>query len=279
MAQGADSVVPALLVVVCLTLAATAPAVARQIRAVDDRSPISIGIMRVDGVLIPLVTLDRDSRQPLMVMDSDQGNRFAMSPEAASLESGRWTLWRRAGDGPVEFRITGRAIVDFGYSFHEVWNTTFKGTPARRGYVPVRTIGLATQGAIVEQPETLVSQPDAASQRVGLLISRLAQSKESELLGAEPNHPLQLYSAAVRAKTIVRLKKLWRRRTPDADTYYFEAVKQYGYLPMMTSGWIVVSSGRTTTRDVVIAAADDIYKQGVFRNVLGIVPFRATTSG
>jgi hypothetical protein len=242
-------------------------------RAVASSDPIAIGIMRVDGLLIPMVTLQDGTSSNLSVGDPDE-NRSAMAPEARELEGRPWTLWKRAGGAPTEFRITGRAIADAGYFRHEAWTTTFKGIRLRPGYVPIAKAGLATQGIIVEQPENVASRPDAASQRVGRLISHLAHAKETEMVTSDPHHPLREQGAAARASTVVRLTKLWRRRAGNTDTYYFEAVKQYGHLPVLATGWVVVAGGKARSLDVTSLPSDDVYKQGVYRTVLGIVPFR-----
>lgn len=242
-------------------------------RAVATSNPIAIGIMRDDGLLIPMVTLQGASSSPLSVPGA-KDNRSVMAPEASSLEGRPWTLWKSAGGAPTEFRVTGRAIADAGYFFHEAWTTTFKGKPIRRGETAIVKLGLATQGIIVEQPESVVSQPDPASRRVARLITHLTHSGEAQMLQEEPQHALHQRPAELRASTVVRLSKLWRRRSGDSDTYYFEAFKQQGYFPIVSTGWIVVTDGKATSHDVTVMASDDTYKAAVFRSVIGIVPFR-----
>jgi len=93
-----------------------------------------------------------------------------------------------------------------------------KGTIVRHGDLPIAKLGLAaTQGVVVEQPVDMVRQPDAASQRVVRFVIYLAHSKETEMVAADSHHSLREHSAAVRAATIVRLTKLWRRRVGDTD--------------------------------------------------------------
>jgi len=248
-----------------------------QDRPSTNSDPIAIAIMRVDGLLIPMVTLRDAASSNLNVVEPSE-TRSVMAPEARELERRPWQLWKRSGGAPVDVRVTGRATADAGYFFHEAWTTTFTGTPVPPYYVPVAKVGLATQGVVVEQPENVVSQPDAASRRVGRLISHLAHTKESAMVKADPHHPLGGLAAAVRANTVVRLTKLWRRSAGDSETYYFEAVKQvtqHGYLPpILTTGWIILSAGRATSRDVTSLPSDDVHKQAVRRRVLGIVPYR-----
>jgi len=254
-------------------LATTTVLCAATLTVATAQEPLAIGIMRVDGLLIPMVTLRGETSSNLNIIDPGE-NRSVMAPEARELERRPWKLWKRAGGAPIDLRVTGRATADAGYFFHEAWTTTFAGTPVLPYVVPVAKAGLATQGVVVEQPENVVSQPDAASRRVGRLITHLTHAGEAAMLKAEPEHHLHQRPAELRASTVVRLSKLWRRRLGSTDTYYFEAIKQQGYLPVLSTGWIVVSGGKATSQDVTVMASDDTYKQAVRREVLGIVPYR-----
>jgi hypothetical protein len=67
------------------------------------------------------------------------------------------------------------------------------------------------------------------------------------------------------------LDKLWRRRNGGVDTYYFEARKRYDYSALMLTGWIVANGDRATPRFVTMSPDDDEYKQGTYRQVLGVI--------
>jgi hypothetical protein len=234
-----------LLLLIASVLAASAAA----------QEPLAIGIMRQDGLLIPIAIVNGDRYQPLRRLNNSE-----------------WTLWRWSDSTGTPIRVSSPTKVDSHCTQQDAWRTSFAGEPVRPNEAPVRKIGVAVRGGIVEFPVDVLSQPDDASRRVAALVTRLAHDSESQRLAGEANNHLHKIPRSTRAATAVEIEKLWRHTDGAISTYFFQAVKQYPYRAM-TSGWIVDNGTALRSRGVRFQMDDDDYKENERLTAAAIVKY------
>lgn len=237
------------------------------------QEPISIGILRQDGYLIPVATIDGNRYLPLLASSTLLENTNVFTAAAAALAGTTWTVARKAGD-PIELTVFNRAMVDDHCSSEEAWRTSFKGTRVPKMSADVGKLGIAVRGAQASQPEDVTALPDEASRRIARLAAQIAAAAEAKRLAKEPDLFKEYFSARENAASIV-VRKLFRHTSGGVTTYFFETAKEP--LPLITSGWIVDSPEGTNVHDVNFAVNDDSYKEGRDGTVTGIVPLADRT--
>ena len=270
------------------------------------QEPVSIGLVREDGYLVPIVTITpKLFESPLPAATTVNGE--PLSPvEPAEKEwpfrNLEWRLYGRGKNGTpvmpparpgppltaaavamsaVEIKTEIKTIepltVDSHCSDQAVWRTTLTLPPAPENVAPIRKIAVAIAGGVVEQPEDVVGQPDAASRRVARRIVQLTHAKETERVADMPSQYLPPdHSPAARAKVAVRLAQLRRLSIAGVATYYFEAHKAWG--PALdgglVTGWIVATPSGVTDHDVKYKFNDDSSKENDSAIVWGVVKYQ-----
>ncbi|MGH9217996.1 MAG: hypothetical protein ACRD1W_01765 [Vicinamibacterales bacterium] len=205
------------------------------------QSPVAIGIVREDGVLIPVISILGDKHQPLLEEDAV----FARTAEALPTS---WEFWRIGGRRPITITTTARRMVESHCSEQEVWTTTLKTAATREG-ASIDKIGVATQGRVtVEHPEQVSSQTQQSSRLASTLIVSTTNSSEARFVRDNPDDQAAAIPATVRARTTVRIEKLMRRQTRGGAIFYFEATKSYGeFVGTRTTGWVRLSANGNST--------------------------------
>ena len=272
------------------------------------QAPISIGLVREDGHLIPIATLTPQLFEPpkFPATTTVNGEPLPSQVQGTGLpdrfQNVQWRLYGRGKDGrpvmppardwppmtaaakklrAVEIKTEIKTIEPLMAQSHcvdqPVWRTTLTLPPAPENIAPVRKIGLAISGGSVDFPEDVSGQPDVESRRVARRIVQLTHAKERERLATEPAEYLPpARSAAERAKVAVRIPVLRRYVTSGVSTYYFEALKAWGPavdLGLVT-GWIVATPSRLVDHYVQYKFNDDGAKENDRAIVWGVVRYR-----
>jgi hypothetical protein len=243
------------------------------------QAPISIGIVREDGYLMPIAEISEELfKVPLETIVN--GEILPPAKPDGQFKDLIWTLVYGRGRPSVRIRTLEPVTIPMPYCSDQIgWRTTLKLPPAPRDVAPIRKIGLAVRGAAVRHPEDVAHQPDAAAGRVARLIVSLVHTKEGERL-LEVKGPLGVSSPGDPRQIPVRITLLWRDSFGGVSTYYFEATKPLrvsdgtviGDAGLVT-GWITDSAGKLRGYDVQYKINDDSYKQNDRARVWGIVPY------
>ena len=241
---------------------------------VTAQAPISIGLVREDGYLIPIATVTPALFAPPFPFETN-ANGEPLPPEKREwpFKTLQWRL-SSPGKAPVEITTLEPLILDSHCTEQSVWRTTLKLFPAQKNVAPVGKIGAAISGGTLEHPEDVSGQPDAASRRVASRIVQLTHAKEAERVASEPAQYLPPnHSPAERAKVAVRVAQLRRHSAAGLATYYFEATKAWGAAldNGLVTGWIVDTPSGLKDHDVKYKFNDDRFKENARAIVWGIV--------
>jgi hypothetical protein len=254
------------------------------------QAPVSIGLVREDGYLIPIVTLT-----PKL---------FESPPDTTErpFRNLAWKLYGRGKNGvPVmpppypwppitaaavamravaiktEIKTLEPLTVGSHCTDQAVWRTTLKLPPAQEHVAPIRKIAVAVAGGVVELPEDVAGQPDAASRRVARRIVHLTHAKEAERVANTPRQYLpETGSPEGRANVAVRIEQLRRHAVDGVSTYYFEATKAWGAAldNGLVTGWIVDTPSGLRDHDVTFKFNDDSHKENARAIVWGVVRYQ-----
>lgn len=276
-------------------------------------TPISIGLVREDGYLIPiaLITPELFAEPPFPAQTTVNGEPLHPQVPGSGLPDPRFQdlEWRLSGLGKngrpvmpparawppltaaakamraVDIKTEIKTIEPLTVQSHcadqTVWRTTLTLPPAPENIAPVRKIGLAISGGAVESTEDVANQPDVESRRVVRRIVQLTHAKELERLTSEPDEYLPRgQTRSERANVAVRIAVLRRHATTaDVSTYYFEALKAWGPAVDhgLVTGWIVATPSRLVDHDVKYKFNDDGYKENDRAIVWGVVRYQRRT--
>lgn len=243
------------------------------VSSVAAQEPVSIAILRQDGYLIPVATIDGNRYRPLLITSTQLDNTNVFTAAAIAIGRATWRVARRNGD-PLEVTALHRAMVGDHCSSEEAWRTSFKGAPVDGRSADVAKLGIAVIGAEASQPEDVTALPDEASRRVARLVVRTAAALEEERFAEAPNL-LREYFPADRNSAVIVLKKFFRHSRAGVTTYFFETAKEP--MPLITSGWIVDSADASKVIDARFAVSDDSHKEGRSGTVTGLVPLADRT--
>ena len=137
----------------------------------------SIGVVRADGLVLPVATLRNKLWRRLSVDNRSYGSQFA--PEAHALPFKGWTLFPSGGNRRF-FSLTKPATVEFACSRTTAFETTMSTAQRLLGQDTARTSGVAMLGnATVEPAIELVTKSDSISQGVKELVIKTVQALEA----------------------------------------------------------------------------------------------------
>ena len=277
--------------------------IAATLAVTSAQEPVSIGLVREDGHLIPIATLGPELFEQSRTAETTVNGQL-LEPEAKAwpFTNLEWKLYGLGKNGalimpppypwpPVtsavlamrsielkdEIKTIAPLKVDSHCSDQAVWRTTLALPPAQEHVAPIRKIAVAITGGTVEQPEDVTEQPDEASRRVARRIVWLTHRKEAARLVETPaeDRPSGA-SHAVRAKVAVRLAHLRRHSADGASTYYFESHKAWGPARDggLVTGWIVDTPSGLVDHAVTYKFNDDGYKENDTAIVWGVVRYQ-----
>ena len=266
---------------VVMTFAAGSLVGAQQPSEPLDPDPVraSIGVVRADGVLLPLAAIRNNVWRALAVVGRSGGSR--MTPEARRLGLDGWVLAPPSAS-PRPFKLAKPMTVAYECSNTEVFDTSLASRKRLVGAETTRTLGLAIQGNATVQPAVHVAAAtDVGSRGVRDAIAGTLQTLETQrfdaLRGTNYAPELRRFSLAERAKRPVRFNTLFHHKKGLVDWYYFEAEKDYSDVGIVffVSGWMAGFGAESYITDVhaVVAGSSDELK-GAPTNVLGVIPGR-----
>ena len=265
--------------------------------------PVSIGLVREDGYLVPIVTITpKLFESPLPAATTVNGEPLEPVEKKWPFRNLEWRLYGRGKNGtPVmppprqwppttaawramravviktEIKTIEPLTVGSHCSDQSVWRTTLALPPAQENVAPIRKIAVAIAGGVVQQPEDVAGQPDAASRRVARRIVQLTHAREAARVADEPRHYLpETGSAEGREKVAVRIEQLRRDARAGVATYYFEATKAWGLAldHSLVTGWIVDTPSGLRYHDLKFNFNDDSHKENDRAIVWGLVRYQ-----
>jgi hypothetical protein len=201
----------------------------------------NVGVVRADGVVLPLAAVRDGIWRPLSTEGGSGGS--AMTAEARKLPLAGWTVVPTSGSIPRPFTLTKPATVEYRCSSSEVFDTSLSAPRRLQREDSFRHLGLAMNGTgTIESAVDLVARPDAASRDVRQLITRTGQALEAERVpGIKVWEPeLQKSIQAQQATRPVEIVRLFRHFLGPVPWHYFEAEKRYAQTEIVffVSGWI-----------------------------------------
>jgi hypothetical protein len=227
------------LLTVLIAIVATAVAAGEQQQATSPASTF-LGVVRGDGLLIPVASLVGDQWRQVRTVDSTGGAFRLLDP--AGWPRDRW-MFHAIGAAPVRpLRLLGQ-VTTKAYCMEQDAFTT--DAPPAGGAVEVARLmrGVAVTGTMAAAPvEDASSLQDDSRRRAAASIVQVTQSLEADRLAAAgPSSPLVRTTAQQRQQATVVITTLSRVRQTFSDTYYFEARKRYGGFETYATGWLVSS--------------------------------------
>ena len=254
--------------------------IAASLAVTSAQEPIAIGIVRIDGHLIPIAVITPQFFAAPPLSTETIGNGEPLAPEAQiwPFKGITWALAQGGAQESVGFATIETVMVPMPYcSDRLMWRTTLKRPPAPEGVSPIRKLGMAVRGAAIEQPEDVSDQPDAASRKVARLIVKRAHEKEASRLESQPKQYWPHNSYGDRSQAPVRIEELRRYTAGGVTTYYFQATKPWSKGSPengLITGWIAESAGTLRDQDVAYKFNNDVHKENESAKVWGIVRYQ-----
>jgi hypothetical protein len=204
------------------------------------RSPrVIVGVVRGDGVLLPLASRQNDTWTVLRSFDSAGRGVFRIA-SAASLPRDGWRFVRWDAGAPRALALRDMAEIDAHCNRQEGFRTDAPPDPTLDA--PHLMSGIATHGeTTVVRADDAIRRPDASSQRVSQFVVQLTHALETERAAVARGSARPTIPSTGRERVAVEITTLSRDRVRDADYYYFESRKQYGTVESYASGWVTSS--------------------------------------
>lgn len=198
-----------------------------------------IGVVRGDGILLPLVSWQNDAWTVLRSFDAADPGLFRLANLDRFPRDG-WTYVPSNGGAPrpleIGDMITTRAQCNRQEGF------TTNAPPDLNLEAAHLMPGVAIHGDFsTSQPEDVRNSPDVASGRVERLIVQMTHETESERAARPARSPRTTIPSLGRERVPVEVTTLVRDRVGDTEYYYFESHKQYGAIESYASGWVASS--------------------------------------
>jgi hypothetical protein len=204
-------------------------------------SHFTLGVVRGDGILLPLASRESEGWTELrsLVSDGDHGVFRLLDAQGLAREGWTYVPWDTGVPRPLTIRdmVTTDAHCERQEGF-----ATNAPTPGPNVAAPHLVSGIAVHGNVSTVPiENVVRQPDDASRRVARFIVQLTHAVESERTSIPPRSPERTIPSSERGRVPVQITTLARDRVGDVGFYYFEAHKRYGAVESYANGWIASS--------------------------------------
>jgi hypothetical protein len=212
-------------------------------------SPVlTVGVVRGDGILFPLVSRQNDTWTILRAFISvgDSGPYKLLDAQRVPREGWTYIPWDSGVPRPLAILET---VATDAYCERREGFTTNAPPPVRKLDAAHLMSGIAIHGDVsTVRVEDMVDQPDTMSRRVRRFIVQLTQALEAENASVRPQSPPAI-SPDERQRVPVQITTLARDRVGDGgahgyvDYYYFEAHKRYSRVESYAHGWVVSSPG------------------------------------
>lgn len=240
--------------ILLLVVAAAAVAAAQE--------PISIGIVRQDGYLIPLASI--------------RGSDVIATTQVLRAYRGvAWSFYPSDGSSISEIKSTRPTAMPSHCQDQQVWQTTLDMPAWDEHVAPVPKIGIAVRGGEFQRIENVVQPPDDRSRQVAQFALTLAQAKQRERFIREGDPHFKKLTPAQREATPFKLETLVRHALASSTTYYFEASRDLSALGhgdlYRSRGWIVDSPAGLRGHGVTFQFDDDAAKENDRSTVHGVI--------
>ena len=206
------------------------------------RSPrLSVGVVRGDGILLPLASRESEAWTVLRSYVSDGDRGVYTLRDAPGVPREGWTAvaWDTGVSRPLAIM---EMVTTDAYCARQEGFTTNAPKPAPKLEAPHLMSGIAIHGNVsAVRIEDMVRQPDPASRRVARFIVQLTHALESERTSMPPRSERRTVPLNDRGRVPVEITTLARDRVREAGHYYFEARKRYGAVEFYASGWLTSS--------------------------------------
>jgi len=211
-------------------------------------SRVNVGVVRSDGILLPLASQENDAWTILRTFTSVGDRSLYKLLDAQSVPRQGWTYVPRDSGVHRPLAVLDMVTTDAHCGNQEGFATNAP-PPVSKLDSPHLMSGVAIHGDVsAVRIEDMVRQPDAMSRRVARFVVQLTQALEVETASLQSKLPPAI-SPDERERVPVQITALARDRVGDGgahgyvDYYYFEAHKRYRTVESHANGWIVSSPG------------------------------------
>ena len=243
-------------------------------------SRLTIGLVRGDGILLPLASKENGT-WTILRSSAYVGDKSLYKLDAQSVPRGGWTYVPRDSGVPRPLTLLNIVTTDAHCESQEGFASD--ALPAgKKSDSPHLMSGIAIHGDVsAVRAGDMVQQPDEMSRSVARFIVQLTHALEAQTVSG-------LASASVipsneRDRVPVQITTLARDRTGDGgahgyvDYYYFESHKRYRAAESYASGWLESSRGSLS----VLRTTAGIYRGGETSRrsgrVLGVLRIRRSS--
>jgi len=208
-------------------------------------SRLNIGVVRGDGILLPLASKENETWTILRSRSSVGDRSLYKLLDAQSVPREGWTYvpWDSGVSRPLT--ILDTVTTDAHCGLQEGFATNAP-PPGSKLDSPHLMSGIAIHGDVSAlRIEDMVHQPDAMSRRVARFVVQLTHALEAET-SVRPKSPPAI-PPNERERVPVQITTLARDRVGDGgahgyvDYYYFEAHKRYRAVESYANGWLASS--------------------------------------
>lgn len=272
-----------LIFVMVVTIAPAFGGAASNAQAPKPVSPrLTIGVVRGDGILLPLVSQENGTWTILRRFSSVGDKSLYKLLDAESVPREGWTYLQWDAGVPRPLSLFNMVTTDAHCEGQEGFATNAP-PPGSKLDSPHLMSGVAIHGDVsAVRVEDMVRQADAMSRRVARFVVQLTHALEVEAASVPPKSPRAI-SPKERERVPVQITTLARDRVGDGgahgyvDYYYFEAHKRYGAVESYANGWLVSSQGSFS----VLRTTSGIYRGGETARqrgrVLGVLRIRRSS--
>ena len=246
----------------CLFAAVIASSPPGNASTVPARGPVQssrliVGVVRGDGILLPLASMQNEGWTILRSFDpAGRGVYRLLDAQRIPREGWTYVPW---GAGVVRPLAILDMVTTDAYCNRQEGFATNAPPPSLKLDAPHLMSGIAIRGDVSAVPvEDVVHQPDAASTRMARFVVQLTHALEAERAAVSPKSPRTTIPSKGRERVPVQITTLVRDRVGDVDYYYFEAHKRYGAVESYANGWLASSPFSVS----VVSAAGGIYGGG-----------------
>ncbi len=239
-------------------------------------SRFSVGVVRGDGILLPLASKENETWTVLRSHSSVGDRSLYKLADAQTVPREGWTYvpWDSGVSRPLSILDT---VTTDAHCARQEGFTTNAPPPGSKLDAPHLMAAIAIHGDVsAVRVEDVGHQPDATSKRVARFVVQLTHALDAETAAVPRNE---------RERVPVQITTLARDRVGDGgahgyvDYYYFEAHKRYRGVESYANGWLVSSRGSFS----VLRTTAGIYRRGrthgrQFGRVLGVLRLRRSHS-
>lgn len=226
-------------------------------------SRINIGVVRGDGIFLPLASKENETWTILRSFTSVGDKSLYKLVDAQSVPREGWTYVPWDSGVPRPLAVLSMVTTDAHCGRQEGFASNAPPAGSKLDS-PHLMSGIAIHGDVsAVRIEDMVRQPDAMSRRVARFVVQLTHALEAQTASIRPTLPPAI-SPNERGRVPVQITTLARDRVGDggahgyADYYYFEAHKRYRAVESYASGWLESSPGSLS----VLRTTAGVYRGG-----------------